>query len=217
MNIIQNKKELHNRDWAHVYLHILWLDSTKFNGNCKNITGQSLPVKEQRSAEQPPLPCISSRKPIQGSETLAASLTSNARTARVDRRPRTLPNEYDKAVSTYVLKLKALRAESTLQWEFSWIRGLRLYTFTYSMWRARLRAAEVFILALASSSSSMILTGSESSLATKCSGVQPQRRRKAWENNTKRCWSGVRNCHWIGSWKPWISLPKNNALQFFSL
>ena len=75
----------------------------------KNITGDSFPVKERRSAEQPPLPCISNRKPNSRSRTLAASLTSNARNARVDRRPQTFPNQYDKAVSIYVLKLKALR------------------------------------------------------------------------------------------------------------
>jgi hypothetical protein len=34
-HIIQNKKELHNRDRARIYLHISWLNSTKFNGNCE--------------------------------------------------------------------------------------------------------------------------------------------------------------------------------------
>ena len=147
----------------------------------KNITGDSFPVKERRSAEQPPLPCISSRKPIQGSETLAASLTSNARTARVDRRPQAFPNQYDEAVSICVLKLKALRLNLLSNENSVGSKGsdhTHSHILCEELGSGPLRSS-ASVLALASSSSSMILTGSESSLAAKCSGVRPQRRRKA--------------------------------------
>ena len=83
---------------AHLLAHLMArLDQIQWQLQ-KNITSQILPVKERRSAEQPPLPCISNRKP-NSREWNLASLTSNARTARVNRRPRTFPNQYDKAVS----------------------------------------------------------------------------------------------------------------------
>ena len=122
---------------------------------------------------------------IQGSRTLAASLTSNARNARVDRRPQTFPNQYDKAVSIlpiYVLKLKArLRLNLLSNGNSVGSEGsdhTHSHILCEELGSGPLRSS-ASVLALASSSSSMILTGSESSLAAKCSGVRPQRRRRA--------------------------------------
>ena len=118
---------------------------------------------------------------IQGSETLAASLTSNARNARVDRRPQAFPNQYDEAVSICVLKLKALRLNLLSNENSVGSKGsdhTHSHILCEELGPGPLRSS-ASVLALASSSSSMILTGSESSLAAKCSGVRPQRRRKA--------------------------------------
>ena len=121
---------------------------------------------------------------IQGSETLAASLTSNARTARVYRRPQTFPkqyDQYDKAVSIYVLKLKALRLNLLSNENSVGSKGsdhTHSHILCEELGSGPLRSS-ASVLALASSSSSMILASSESSLAAKCSGVRPQRRRKA--------------------------------------
>jgi hypothetical protein len=113
---------------------------------------------------------------------LAASLTSNARTARVDRRPRTFLNQYDKAVSMYVLKLKALRLNLLSNGNSVGSEGsdhTHSHILFEDLWGSRPLRSSASVLALASSNSSMILTGSESSLAAKCSGVRPQRPRKA--------------------------------------
>ena len=152
----------------------------------KNITSQILPVKERRSAEQPPLPCISNRKPNSREWNLSGKFdikrqncASLQETSNLSKSIWSIWSIWQGCVNIRT-EIESSQTESTLENSV----GSEGSDHTHShilceeLGSGPLRSS-ASVLALASSSSSMILTGSESSLAAKCSGVRPQRRRKA--------------------------------------
>ena len=152
----------------------------------KNITGDSFPVKERRSAEQPPLPCISNRKPNSREWNLSGKFDIKRQKCASWQKTSNLSKSIWQgcvmAVSIYVLKLKALRLNLLSNGNSVGSEGsdhTHSHILCEDLWGSGPLRSSASVLALASSSSSMILTGSESSLAAKCSGVRPQRRRKA--------------------------------------
>ena len=157
----------------------------------KNITSDFLPVKERRSAEQPPLPCISNRKPNSREWNLSGKFDIKRQKCASWQETTNLSKSIWQGCVYIRTEIESSQTESTLGNSV----GSEGSDHTHShilcedLWGSGPLRSSASVLALASSSSSMILAGSESSLAAKCSGVQPQRRRKAWEKNTKRCWS----------------------------
>ena len=146
----------------------------------KNITGDSFPVKERRSAEQSPLPCISNRKPNSREQNLSGKFDIKRQKCASWQKTSNLSKSIWQGCVNIRTEVESPQTESTLGNSVG--SGGSDHTHSHilceELGSGPLRSS-ASVLALASSSSSMILTGSESSLAAKCSGVRPQRRRKA--------------------------------------
>ena len=146
----------------------------------KNITGDSFPVKERRSAEQPPLPCISNRRPNSREWNLSGKFDIKRQKCASWQKTSNLSKSIWQGCVNIRTEVESPQTESTLGNSV----GSEGSDHTHShilceeLGSGPLRSS-ASVLALASSSSSMILASSESSLAAKCSGVRPQRRRKA--------------------------------------